>query len=316
MALSNMKVFQDFVYGSMTETVDQQIYKFNEASAGALRLTTANNIGDIKQKASFAAVANLVRRRNAYAATSVPASPLAQRQENSVKVAGGTSPIQFDNQQLRYIQQNPKVAGVVLGEQLSAGIVKDQLNTAIRCATAAITGVTALQSDVSAGATTYASLNTAQAKFGDMATDIRCWVIHSKVLFDLYGNALSGSNYLFQYGTVNVMKDPFGRMFVVTDSPALITAGGKFMTLGLVGDAVIVEDNGDFHDNILETNGNENIQTTYQAEWSYQVGVRGYSWTAATGGASPTDTALGTAANWTKTSSFNKTTAGVMMISA
>jgi Major capsid protein 13-like len=313
MAISNMKVFQDFVYGSMTETVDQQINKFNEASAGALRLTTASNIGDIKQKASFAAVQNLIRRRNAYGSTAVTASPLSQRQENTVKVAGGTSPIQFEQQQFRFIQENPKVAGVMLGEQLSAGIVKD---TAIRCATAAIGGVAALQSDVSAGTTTYASLNTAQSKFGDFATNIRCWVIHSKVLFDLYGNALSGSNYLFQYDTVNVMKDPFGRMFVVTDSPALINGSGKYMTLGLVSDAVMVEDNGDFHDNILETNGSENIQTTYQAEWTYQVGVRGYSWTAATGGASPTDTALGTSANWTKTSSFNKTTAGVMMISA
>lgn len=315
MSISNMKVFQDFVYGSMTETVDQQVNKFNEASAGALRLTTASNIGDIKQKASFAAVQNLVRRRNAYGSTAITASPLTQRQENTVKVAGGTSPIQFEQQQFRFIQENPKVAGVMLGEQLSVGIVKDQLNTAIRCATAAISGVADLQADVSSGATTYASLNTAQSKFGDFATNIRCWVIHSKVLFDLYGHALTGSNYLFQYDTVNVMKDPFGRMFVVTDSPSLIK-DGKYLTLGLVGDAVMVEDNGDFHDNVLETNGSENIQTTYQAEWTYQVGVRGYSWSAATGGASPTDTALGTSANWTKTSSFNKGTAGVMMISA
>ena len=316
MALSNMKVFQDFAYSAMTETIDQQVNKFNSASRNALRLVSARNIGDTKQHASFAAISNMIRTRDAYGSGALTGTPLAQRQENTVKIAAGTSPILFTQEQFSYIQQKPEEAGVVIGTQLAAGALKRQLNHAVSCAVAALTGNTNIKY-TAATTPVFTDLNNAAQLFGDASQSIVAWVMHSSVANRLWNAAMTQGTgaFLFKYEDVAVMQDPFGRLFVITDSPALFV-GGRYQTLGLTAGGVLVEDNGDFHDAVLEVPGFENIQTTYQAEWTYNVGVKGYSWTAATGGASPTDTALATPTNWTKTASFDKTTAGVLLISA
>ena len=67
---------------------------------------------------------------------------------------------------------------------------------------------------------------------------------------------------------------------------------------------------------MVDDTGKENIQRTYQAEWSYNLGLLGYSWNTAAGGSSPSDTALGTPSNWTKVATSNKDTAGVLLKSA
>ena len=70
----------------------------------------------------------------------------------------------------------------------------------------------------------------------DRAGSLRAWLLHSTVLHSLYDNALTNAEQLFSFGTVNVMRDAFGRLFVVTDSDALINPGASptYNTLGLV----------------------------------------------------------------------------------
>jgi len=46
MALSDMKVFNEYVKEATIETVSQMVDKFNEASAGAIQLTTEGFDGD------------------------------------------------------------------------------------------------------------------------------------------------------------------------------------------------------------------------------------------------------------------------------
>ena len=75
----------------------------------------------------------------------------------------------------------------------------------------------------------------------------------------------------------------------------------------------MVEPNNDFDAVTVDTTGKENIQTTYQAEWSYNLGLRGYAWKTESGGAAPNDTALGTGTNWEKVVTSNKDTAGVLL---
>ena len=157
----------------------------------------------------------------------------------------------------------------------------------------------------------------ASALFGDNAQNLKAWVMHSAVYHELVGAALTQGQgaFLFKYDNVAVTRDPVGRLFVVTDAPSLINPAGGYFTLGLVENGIFVEDNGDFRQTTLEVPGNENIQVTYQAEWSYNLNIKGYSWTAATGGASPTDTAISTGANWGLTATDNKLTAGVLLAS-
>src|SRR3990172_4197399 len=313
----DLKVFNQYTYAAMTEVVAQETAKFNEASRGAIILRPAANQGDFSLEASFKAISGLIRRRNAYdqSSTAVTAAALAHLENASVKVAAGTPPIDFEPQQYTWIQQNPEQAAVVIGEQLAKAMMQDMLNAAINSTGAAINAVAALKHSATGAVADFAGLVTAAGKFGDRSAAVRAWVMHSKVMTDLHLNAVANGSQLFQFGTVAVVSDAFGRLFVITDSPNLIVTGtpDNYRTLGLVENAVLVDQNNDFYAAIEEKTGANNIKRTYQAEWTYNLGVKGYTWDKANGGASPTDAALGTGTNWDKTATDNKDTAGVML---
>lgn len=318
----DLAIFNKQVYTGMTETVDQQLEAFNEKSNNALVLApSSSNMGDYAIEASFKVISGLVRRRNVAASTAVTATNLQQLKKTSVKVAAGSPPITFEPGQYRWILESPERAAVVIADQLAKAMLRDQLNTAITGLVAAISANTAAINTITTTAS-IASLTATAAKFGDRLASIRAWVVHSKVMNDIWQANLLNSSQLFRFGDVAILEDPFGRKFIMTDSPALIKAksgeetADSYYSLGLVEQAALVEPNNDFDATMVDATGKENIQRTYQAEWSYNLGLYGYSWNSAAGGASPTDTALGTSTNWTQVASSVKDTAGVLLKSA
>lgn len=320
MALSDMKVFDQYLYATVTEVIAQQVDKFNAASRGTITLSTRANRGDFDIEASFKEIAGLMKRRDAYGTGSINAVQLAMMQEASVKVAGGTYPVNWEPQQLAWIQMDQKVAGVVIGEQVAVGMFADMLNTGLAAARAAMVnvGATVHYTVPSQGDLSFLGLMNGARLFGDAAQQIQAWVMHSNGLFDLYGNALTNSQNLFEFGNVSVIQDGFGRVFIVTDSPSLYGAVSSpdvtdYFALGLVPGGVFIEDNADFFSNIDTTNGTENIQRTFQAEYTFNVGLKGYTWDTTNGGKSPTDAELATGTNWDKTATSLKNTAGVVV---
>lgn len=316
MALSDLQVFSEFAYLTSSEMIAQEVNKFNAASAGAIVLRAAANLGDYDDEVSWKKIANLVRRRNAYGSGAVSAIDIEQLLNSSVKVAAGTPPVNIDPGMLTWIQKSPEEAGAVIGAQLAEESLADMLNTALTAYVAALTNVGAtVVYDGTAGVASLASMNKGAALFGDRSQAIQAWVMHSKSAHDLYDQSLTNSNRLFTFGNVQVMEDGFGRPFIITDSPSLITAGTPdvYHSCGLVSGALVVEQNNDFDSNIETSNGNENIQRTYQAEWTYNLGMKGYTWDKANGGASPNDAALGTGTNWDKTATSIKDTAGILV---
>ena len=314
----DLEVFNRQVYTAATEVVDQQVELFNANSNGTIVLRPSNvNMGDFSMEASFKAISKLVRRRDVSNGTNaVDAVRLGQLKNVSVKVASGTSPIVWERAQFAWIKQNPAQAAAVIGEQLAKAMLQDQLNVAIKGLVAAMGANSAVVLDKSGDtgkeAIRPAYLAAAAGLFGDRQMDIAAWVIHSKSMTDLWQNALTNAERLFVYESVAVMRDPFGRIFVMTDSPDLL-ATNVYSTLGLVEGAALVEPNNDFDAVTVDTTGKENIQTTYQAEWSYNLGLRGYAWKTDDGGAAPNDTALGTGTNWEKVVTSHKGTAGVLL---
>ncbi|MCO7218108.1 major capsid protein [Halomonas sp. OfavH-34-E] len=318
MALSDMKVFNDFLYSAATETIRQQIELFNAATGGALQLQQAGNVGDFANEASYKAIANLMRRRNAYGTGAVTPTTLAQMDHVAVKIAGGTSPVEFQPQQFQWIQRQPEEAGVVIGEQVARGVIADEVNTAILALQTAMIGNSAVAHDATAGTLNLNALNKGAGKFGDRMMDIMVWVLHSKPMTDLFDGALTNGNQLFEFGTVRVTQDGFGRRFVMTDSPALYEADGggagtdHYHTLGLAEGAAVVEDNNDYYATVEEKTGDENIRRIFQAEYTYNLGLKGYSYG---GTKSPDDATIGTGGNWSQIASDVKDTAGVIVTS-
>lgn len=319
MALSDLAVFSEYTYEAMTEVLAQEVDKFNAASGGAIVLQSAAHQGDFTDTAFWAKVSGLVRRRNAYGAGAVAAKTLQHLTDTMVKVAAGTPPVQVPPSQFTWIQRNPEEGGAVYGQQLAKDTLADMLNTAILAAAAAMEGEASVET-VETGATpTLGSLLTAASKFGDRAGDIRCWVLHSKTMFDLFGQALANANSLFNFGTVAIQQDGFGRPYVVTDSPSLFVTNGVgagvdlYRTLGLTTGAIQVDMNNDFDQNIQTSNGDENIQRSIQSEWTYNLGMKGYAWDKTAGGKSPNDAALATANNWDRYATSHKDTMGVYL---
>lgn len=321
---ADLKVFHKTLYTTMTEVQDQAVQKFNEAVRGGLVLTSSTlNQGDFDGEVMWAKIQGLVRRRNAYADGAIASKQLSQLVNYSVKVAGGIFPIAIDPGMMKWIKKSQAEAGAVIGKQMAEDNLADMLNTAIAALVAGLSTVPEVNYDGTAnpagGTASLINLNNGAAKFGDRNQDIRAWLMHSKSIFDIYGNALVNQERLFQFGTVNVVTDGFGRPLIYTDSPALMVPAAEetlanYYQIGLNAAAATVEQNNDeFTDNIDTRNGNENIQATYQAEWTYNLGLRGFTWDTTAGGKSPTNAALATAANWDKTATYYKDGPGVLV---
>ena len=317
MALSQMQVFNEYIMPATIETLSQMVEKFNQASGGAIRLTTDGFTGDFLQESFFASLNAAQRRVDRYGANSAAtAIDLTELKHSSVKVAGGIGPVRFEPSQMTWLQR-PTAQGVEVASRSFAGLMlKDQLNTAIAALVAAIANQTTATNDVSATCgLTYAAMNGAHAKFGDhsgnMITDVMTGMAYHK----LVAANLSNAQQLFQAGNVRVV-DILGKLLVVTDAPSLFEAGtpGKVKVLSLTDAAAIVSDGGDVVSNIETTNGNQRIETTLQVDYSFGVGLKGYAWDEATGGKSPTDAKLATGANWDKVATDIKHTAGVITI--
>lgn len=322
MALSNMKVFSDYIVEVTIETLGQMVAKFNQASNGALVLTTQGFDGDFMQRSFFSSLHSARSRVDRYATNAdVASTPLAQLQQNGVKVAGRFGPIVFEPAQLSWMNLNEAQAIEAISTTLAESIVQDQLNTSIAALVAATSNVAdatynglALSPDLGVSQTT---LNRSHALFGDRSPSLVAQIMTGAVAHKLIGQNLTNTPQLYQAGNVTVL-DILGKAVIVTDAPALYEtisgAPDKEKVLSLVEGASTVFDGGDINSNIEKSNGKERIETTMQADYAFGVALKGYAWDTANGGKSPTDAELATGSNWDRIATSVKDLAGVICI--
>ncbi|MGC1329309.1 major capsid protein [Pseudomonas sp.] len=317
MSLSQMQVFNEYVMPATLETLDQMLAAFNAASNGSIVLSPDGFTGDFLQESFFQNLAAAQRRVNRYAAqAAVTPVDLTELQNTTVKVAGGFGPVRYEPSQMTWLQR-PTAQGIEVASRAFAEILlKDQLNTAIAALVAAITGQAAAVNDVSATAgISQAGLNGAHAKFGDASQNLVAQVMTGSTWHKLVGQNLVNAENLFVAGNVRIV-DILGKTSVVTDAPALMQTGtpNKEIILGLSAGAALVHDSRDIISNVQTTNGQTRIETTIQVDYSFGLGLKGYTWDQANGGKSPTSAALATGTNWDKTATSIKDTAGVALI--
>lgn len=317
MSLSQMQVFNDFIMPATIETLGQMVEKFNGASAGAIRLTTTGFTGDFLQESFFAAIHSAQRRVDRYAANGTPSvTDLTQLKMSSVKVAGGFGPIRYEPSQLTWLDK-PTAEGIeVASRNFAEAMLRDQLNTAIAALVAAIQNQASATNDVSgSGGINYGSLNGAHAKFGDRSGEIVANVMTGEVYHKLVGQNITNTAKLFLAQGVTIV-DILGKAVIVTDAPALYLAGtpNKQKVLGLASGAATVFDGGDVISNIQTNNGKDRIETTMQVDYTFGLGIKGYTWDETNGGKSPTDAEIATGSNWDKVATDIKQTAGVIAV--
>lgn len=324
MSLSQMQVFNKYIMPATIETLAQMVEKFNGASGGAIRLTTEGFEGDFLQESFYAAIHSARRRVDRYA-TNAAATPtdLTQLKHSSVKVAGGFGPVRFEPSQMTWLNK-PTAEGIeVASRNFAEALLQDQLNTSIAALVAAIGNQGAATTvDVSATKKVdYVAVNDSHALFGDHSPLLVAQIMDGVSYHGFIGQNLTNGETLFQAGNVRVV-DILGRTVVVTDAPALYSAGevgppevpAKRRVLSLASNAAVVHDSRDIISNIETSNGKERIETTLQIDYTFGLGLKGYTWDEANGGKSPTDAELGTGSNWDKAATSIKHTAGVMAI--
>jgi hypothetical protein len=234
-----------------------------------------------------------------------------------VKVGGGFGPVLFEPSQLSWMERDPGEAVMVIAEGFANALLADQLNTALLAAVAAVENQAALVNDISGtpAAISQVALNNSHRKFGDRSGMLMVDVMTGDVHHRLIGEALANSSDIFQSGNVMVV-DILGKRHIVTDSPALFEAGtpNKDKVLSVVNGGIIVDNAADIITNLETKNGKERIETTWQADYSFGLRLKGYAWDTANGGPSPVDADLGTGTNWDKAVTSDKHTLGTLAV--
>lgn len=321
MSLGNMQAYDEQIRLRTIELLGQDLQKFNQASGGAIVLDMSRWTGNYSRASFYNSLAGAQRRVNRFAANgAVGATALSESEMVGVKVAGGFGPVIFEPSQLTWLSSNPEEAINVISQGFADALLADQLNTVVGCAVSAVENIAALVNDVSAltagaGALTQSVLNGSHAKFGDQSGMLIADVMTGAAYHKLIEKGLANGERLFESSNVTV-QSILGKLFVVSDIPALFVAGtpNKTKVLSLVAGGAIVDNASDIITNLDPANGKERIETTWQADYSFGVKLKGYAWDIANGGASPDDTALFTGSNWDNVMGDVKHTAGTLAI--
>jgi len=312
MSLGDFQVFNEYAYNSFVTTYQQQVNLFNGATNNAIQLRVMGFSGDYKSKSQFENLSSLVGNRDAAATGVATEHALAELLQVEVKVGLGTPNISYTNTSFDYTQRDPSLAGTEFGEAIAEGAMAYQLNSVLAAAIAAISAADVIY-DGTAGVASLDSLNQGAGKFGDRQSSLVCWVMHSKSITDIYAGSLNNSNQLFEFGTVRVTSDGFGRPLVMTDSEALYfdnSGTNNYHQLGLVSGALAVEDQGDMRVYNVTDLTEENAKQLMKVESTFGLGLKGYSWNTAV--TKPDDAAIALSANWPRVTNIGlKDTAGV-----
>jgi hypothetical protein len=312
---SDFKIYQDEYYGGMFESIMQNVNAFNAASAGAITLVAKDHRGDFSKESFMKDIASLITRRDTTSVSAATDTAVTQGEMARVKINRKIGPVAQTLDAWRKIARDSGEMSFLIGQMVGKKKIQDYLNTALKAAVPAIQNVAANYYDHSGtGSLTYAALVAALAKLGDQAQLIKCWVMHSKSFFDLMGTTISDkivnvADVTIYQGTIATL----GRPTIVTDSAALLVAGtpNHYNVLGLVDNAIQVWESEHQEIEGQVITGLENLIFRIQGEHAFTLGLKGFTFDYANGGANPDDTAVATASNWDKVASSDKDLAGV-----
>lgn len=313
--LQNMQVYNEAIKQTTMELVSQNINAFNTASGGALMLSPQGFDGDFLKESQFAGVAGAFYDVDRYAApVDVPGLDLSEIEKVSVKTAGGAK-VNMTPSDFEWLGTSEEAAILSIAKGISNGILADQLNKALVSATAAIANNADAYLDVSGSSgISHSAINNANGLFGDRSQALTTVFVNGAGRTKLIGSNLANGETLFNAGNVTVLN-VLGQLVVVTDSPAFHITGtpNEGRALILQSGGVMVGNTTDIYTNLERTNGKAPIQGSYQVDYAFSIGLKGYAWDEANGGKSPVTADLGTGTNWDQYVDSVKDTAGVVL---
>lgn len=319
--LNTFQVYDDEFQSGLTEVLMQNANAFNGASANTINIVPSLHRGQFAKEAFFQEISDLIRERDPGSTDPDSDDDLTQSELIMPKVNRKIQVAKTRDAFKKILTgSNPEsVFSTLLGQQAAQAMLLDYLNTGIACLVGSVEGNADVQHDATDGNVEYTDLVTGLSKFGDAGQNIAAWVMHSKPFYDLLGQSVGiatdriAGRAIYE-GTAGTM----GKPVIVTDSPFLTYLDDtdvRYRTFGLQANALsIIESEGSMETPYTDiVTGGENIKIRIQGEHAYNTRVRGYSYTDAD--ANPANTDLSDDENWTKVSTDDKSTAGILILS-
>lgn len=313
---SDFKIYNEQFFGGMTEVLMQNADIFNAASQGTILVRPRRIKGDYEQESFVPEIASLISRRDITSIASATDLKMTQLEKVGVKVNRKIGPVAQTLDAFRKIARDPQTFSLLLGQQYGKAVLVDYVDTSIKAAVAALANQADVLYDGTAGEMTHSTLAAGLAKFGDNAKNIKCWVMHSKVWFDLVQQSITDKITNVADVTINNgTAASLGRPVIVTDSAELIVSGtpDQYYTLGLVESGVEIDESEEREVVSELVTGLENLVMRIQGEYAFNLALKGFAWDMTNGGVNPTNGALGTASNWDKVATDHKSLAGIII---
>jgi hypothetical protein len=322
-------IFPELVHSGITETLVQNSAVFNAASLNAIRMVPVRRLGDFHHSSFFKNVSSIINRRGVAGSPENPdvaSNPVPIDERISVKLNRRIGPIDQTLDSFKKIGMSAdlEVLSFAIGEQIAKAIEIEKADRGLSVVSAAIQNVAALNIDRGPANSPQGTLTTddlvdALALFGDAASRIVIWVMHSKPFYDLVKDQI-GLNIdgISNFNVASATPVTLNRPVLVTDSAALISQEAspevnQYTTLGLTTDAVILEDSEEPTNFSEIISGKDNLVVRLQGEFAYNLGLRGFTFDKANGGVNPDDATLSTGSNWDTVMDSNKDLSGVAL---
>jgi len=333
--MDKLNLFYQYLHTMLAETINYNLNLVNEGSNNAIIINNERNdniAGGIVQSDLFAYTPDLIRRRNPNGNAPLVLKNLENKMDNAIRLAFTTELLNLSKNIWYWIDRDPAIAARKFADMLVTQRIEEYLKRVFSVLKATVGSNPATLRDVTAATdpakrgVTYTNLALTANKFGDAASQLKTFIMPTNARTELLINNLNNANQLFSFGTVNAYRDAEGRTIITSDDPNLTQEGGvapdqylDYWTFGLRQNAIRIKELDDFEEAKGTTTGQENIQHTYQANWSVLLDVMGYKYDAAqlTGEAnkfaSASDAAIASSLNWSQVMDNHKTTAGVAL---
>ena len=322
---TDWKVYQDEYQAAYAERVAQSLNVLVTKGNGAIIIQDDNIPGQYIKESFFKMPSGLVSRRVATGTGSTSAvTPVtvSQGENVDVRLSRKIGPVDVTFDSLRKTGITPETFSMWLGGMMAEARMQQMLNDALRGCRAAVNKTATMydKSALTVKTLSRAALSSGLGKLGDSREEVVAWVTHSKSYGDLVAEAITptaGAESIIQGVALYGAAPPsLGRPVFVTDSAALVddVTVDKYYTLGLVPGAIRIRVDGQLSAPVIQqVTGLENLCLRIQAEADWFLGIKGYAYDFATGGANPDDTALAVTTNWDLAATSYKHSAGIVV---
>jgi len=306
-----LKIDDELVKTAMTEVMMQNINDFNTMTGGAISLSTEYFMGDAIDTSMIAEIANLITDRDPTSDLAATVKTIDSVDDHNIAIYFTTGSVEFKKVDARRYGSSSDEFSRAIGTQIGVGFLNFVINKGITAAVGAMSSEATVIEGDGTGAITYTLLNNGLAKFGDNSANIICFVMNGATNHALIGDGLT--NYKIDSVAGGIINSAdvgtLNRPVFVTDAAGLgMTTGVAVLGLTAAGIRIIERMAREIMSS--ETQGKANLGVAIQGEGEAALDIKGYTFD---GSNFPDDATLGAAANWTRTSTDIKSTAGVII---